>query len=199
MQNPMAFIDFWGLSPESGLTPFRLFATRQEAVEHWAVNVYGTADFIIHEKATIIYTIQGESGNWYYSYTWSVVGEPHFVSGTLLRGLHDFVPEGGVAVAYAHTHPYGREFSDSDKRWAESTGRDLYAVVPGDSTDRMDILRYGRNWNFGGGPWMVQTVATNVRFAPLSIARQNYLEERFRQRWRNHVNICTLCHMAYWP
>ena len=184
--NPLKYLD------TNGQSPYERFDTISDALTDWAWNYYGSSYYVGFEFASLIYTGYDKDGNQYYSYTYGVVGTPHNVTPS---EAEEFLPKDANTVAYIHSHPNGKQISGFDERYTKKTGWTTYAVVPGDTVDNVDILKYesrdGVHYMFKEQP-----------VASLTDDRKKELEEKFYVEWDNHTVICDSdfkCYNQEWP
>ena len=174
--NPVKFVDPWGLVAGEH------FATLELLADDWAWNWYADSDFIMMELGSIIYTVVGDDGKTYYTYTEPIIGEPHHVDFNELKGAY---PEDRY-VGAIHSHPQGGGLSDRDKSYADYHNSVIYSVEfnPGDG--KIKIYGYG-----AGGDVVEENGDTPIRYLN-DVQRQwmydNY--SNYRNVWERHQKTC---------
>ena len=143
--------------------------------------------YILHEYSTEIYT-RTFDGTVSYFYTAPALGEPHSASGINMSRTENI-------VAYAHSHPTGKEISGPDEDWANFFQVDAYLINPDRQLQRYD-------WQTGKTTPLGQLGQISPKL--LSSRQKAYLISICQGSWENHVaNLpCQhgyVCGMRSWP
>ena len=186
--NPVMFFD------PNGNVAGELFTSTVELAKDWAWNYYGFTDYIMYEKASLIYSITYDNGEIFYGYTEAVVGGPHSV-----RPLDaiEMVPQGANVIAAIHSHPNSDLFSDADKNFAVYNQMQIYVVVPStEVAGKVDIKSYAVE----DGIYQEQSsLFIGHEFLPETSERKKELVERFKSLWYLHLRKNDGCVNKVWP
>ncbi len=172
---------------ESKSLPYK---TADEAAKAFSEETYSTTSYIRYEYGTVIYSNTSD-GETTYNYTEPVLGHPHRVN------IPITVPEGTTAVATAHTHPIGNDFSgkeigatEGDIPEAKRLGLNAYVVGPSLNLMRYDVSRDSFDYS-------VCTVSPR----PLTPGEKNKLTMLFQSLWDEHTSEpCGFgCAYTNWP
>ena len=165
-----------------GLVAGEHFATLELLINDWAWNWYADSDFIMMELGSIIYTVVGDDGKTYYTYTEPIIGEPHHVDFNELKGTY---PEDRY-VGAIHAHPQGGGLSNDDKNYADYHNSVIYSVEfnPGDG--KIKIYGYG-----AGGEQVVENEDTPIRY--LNDGQRQWMYDHYSNYgniWYAHRSAC---------
>ena len=156
------------------------------AAAAFASGIYSSSGYSRHEYSAEIYE-KTEGGKTSYYYTTPAVGSPHSASGI---DMHR-VPNGCLAIGYAHTHPNSNMFSKADKDFANYYRIDAYVIGPD-----LNLQRY--NQKDGS-----VVIVTSIALLPLTDVRVESLDE-LKSSWDAHFKngICPNgfgCENKPWP
>ena len=163
------------------------YGTADEAAMAFAIMYYSASRYILHEYGAYIYscTYNDETT---YNFTNIVYGDPHGVS------VYIDANDQRNFIASVHTHPQGLDFSDDDIDIYVASGVDGYLAIPGN-----ELIKYN----------VSNDAITDLEdFSPVALTerRKNWLVNRFRNSWNNHISAncgngfnCNLQAEGFWP
>ena len=174
--NPLKFVD------PSGLVAGEHFATLELLINDWAWNWYADSDFIMMELGSIIYTVVGDDGKTYYTYTEPIFDEPHHVDFNELKGTY---PEDRY-VGAIHAHPQGGGLSVDDKNYADYHNGRIYSVEFDSRDGKIKIYGYG-----AGGDVVEENGDTPIRY--LNDGQRQWMYDHYSNYgniWYDHRAAC---------
>ena len=134
------------------------------------------------ELGSIIYTVVGDDGKTYYTYTEPVFDEPHNFNFDKLYGAY---PEDRY-VGAIHAHPQGGGLSGRDKNYADSHNGVIYAVEFNSSNGNAKILGYG-----AGGKEVMINESAPIRY--LNDGQRQWMYDHYSNYgniWYDHRDVC---------
>ena len=196
--NPIKYAD------PSGLGPHDHFDTPSDMLKDWAWNYVAEIDYTMFEQGSAVYTAYDENGNWYCSYTETVIGTPHSLDDSDLISARGLVPKNAKYIGIIHGHPHGHDFSENDKKHANQTGEYIFVAYRNDN-GTADVLSFS-----GRGNGNIRNPFSPVRNAPikeLTNRRKIELRELFKDNWYKHIPCCKFktidtkmsCSEMIWP
>jgi hypothetical protein len=111
------------------------------------------------------------------------------------------VPKGANYIGIIHGHPHGKEFSDGDKRYADSRGEYIFVAFR-NNNGGADVLSYS-----GKGKGNTKNPISPIRNAPinkLTYKKKMELRRKFEDKWDEHIYYgCNYplveCETIKWP